>query len=431
MHASGRAVGHCGNGRIYVDGGCPGETVDVEIDRVQRGYRYGRVTAVVNASPHRVTPFCRHYGLCGGCSWQHLSYEAQGHWKREILRQALHKYAIDTPDIPSVLPSPLTQGYRNKATYAFTDADYLSHMPVVGFHVGDRRDAVFAVAECSLLPPMMQETAVAIADTARRLAIPFYNYTARSGLLKSLQLRTTTTGQLLAMPEYTTDDPRLINCMHAFQEACPAVSTWFYTTGNAAPVHFAGEPRLMERSGALTFRYSPLSFYQPNPLQAENLCAQVQAFADPKGDEQVCDLYTGIGTLACHVADRAMAVIGVEGNVDAIADAIGNAATNRIANTRFVVGDILHTFTDNFITAHGCPDILILDPPRAGTLIEIKKTILRAAPRRVVYVSCNPVSLAFDLKQLCEDYRVAAIRPIDMFPHTPHVESVVLLERKA
>jgi 23S rRNA (uracil1939-C5)-methyltransferase len=296
--------------------------------------------------------------------------------------------------------------------------------------VGDRRDAVCAVAECPLLPPAMQEAAATITDTAQRLAIPFYNYPARSGLLKSLQLRATTAGQLLAMPEYTTDDPRIHDWMHAFREACPTVDAWLYTVGSATPTPFAGEPRLTERSGSLTFRYSPLAFYQPNPLQAENLCAQVQTFADPKGDEQVYDLYTGIGTLACHVAGRAAAVIGIEGNAEAIADAIGNAAENGFANTHFVVGDILHTFTDAFIAAHGRPDILILDPPRAGTLIEIKKTILRAAPRRVVYVSCNPVSLAFDLKQLCEGYHVEAIQPIDMFPHTPHVETVVLLKRK-
>ncbi|MDR0667375.1 MAG: 23S rRNA (uracil(1939)-C(5))-methyltransferase RlmD [Prevotellaceae bacterium] len=431
MHSSGRSVGRCGASRIYTDGGCPGETVEVEIDRVQRGYRYGRVNAVVNASPRRVAPFCPHYGLCGGCNWQHLAYDAQLHWKREILRQALNKYAVQTPDVPPVLPSPLTLGYRNKATYAFTHADGLSHAPAAGFHAADCRRTVCAVAECGLLPPAMQATAAAITDAARRRAIPFYNYGARSGLLKSLQLRTTTTGQLLAMPDFTTDTPRIRDCMHAFREACPDVTAWFYTLDGGAPIYVAGDAFLTERSGALTFRYSPGAFYQPNPLQAENLCAQVVAFADPQDDDRVYDLYTGVGTLACHIAGRAAAVVGVEGSADAIADASANAARNGMANVRFVAGDILQTFTDDFVAAHGRPDVLILDPPRAGTLIEIKKAILRAAPRKVVYVSCNPVSLAFDLKQLCEGYHVAAIRPIDMFPHTQHVETVALLERKA
>ena len=430
MHSSGRAVGRCGASRIYTDGGCPGETVEVEIDRVQRGYRYGRVTAVVEASPRRAAPFCPHYGLCGGCNWQHLAYDAQLHWKREILRQALDKYAVRTPDVPPVLPSPLTQGYRNKATYAFTHADGLSHAPAAGFHAADCRPTVCAVAECGLLPPAMQEAAAAITDTAGRLAIPFYNYEARSGLLKSLQLRATTAGQLLAMPDFTAASPRIREWMLAFREACPTVTAWFYTLAGDAPVYFAGDAFLTERSGALTFRYGPAAFYQPNPLQAERLCAQVAAFVDPQGDDRVYDLYAGVGTLACHIAGRAAAVVGVEGSAAAVADAVGNAARNGIANARFVVGDVLHTFTDDFVAAHGRPDVLILDPPRAGTLIEIKKTILRAAPRRVVYVSCNPVSLAFDLKQLCEGYRVAALRPIDMFPHTQHVETVALLIRK-
>jgi 23S rRNA (uracil1939-C5)-methyltransferase len=431
MHSSGRAVGRCGASRVYVDGGLPGETVDLAIDRVQRGYRYGKVVDVVVASPLRTTPFCRHYGICGGCPWQHLRYDGQRHWKREILRNALQKYAVETPEIPPVAPSPLQQGYRNKAEYTFTQAAFATHLPSLGFHVGERRADVCSIDECFLSPPAVHKVAVAIRDAAAMQGLPFYDYPSRSGLLKSLQVRTTTAGALSVLLETTAPEPRVTDFLRTMQGQCPEVGSWFYGSGgDEAPVCAGGAPCLTERSGDMRFRYQPRSFYQPNPLQAENLCALVRTFAGLSGREAVYDLYTGIGTLACHVARDAAVVTGIEGNAAAIADATFNAAANGLTNTRFFVGDILHTFNDGFMARHGVPDVVILDPPRSGTLIEIKKTLLRAAPQKIVYVSCNPVSLAFDLKQLCENYHVAALQPIDMFPHTYHVETVVLLERR-
>jgi 23S rRNA (uracil1939-C5)-methyltransferase len=429
IHSSGKAVGYCGSSRIYADGGIPGEIVDLEIDRVQRGYRYGKTVHVVQASTQRVAPFCKHYGVCGGCLWQHIAYNEQLNLKREILQNALRKYNIATPAIPPVLPSPLQQGYRNKSEYAFTHSAYDSGSPALGFHAGERRDAVCAIDECYLQPAAVQQTADIIKNAAVELDLPFYNYPNRNGLLKSLQLRTTTRGQLLALLDVTEDDSRVTNFLQHLQKICTGVTSWFYSCDAKEPVHVAGNHYLTEYSDGLVFRYSPQSFYQPNPLQAENLCAQVRSFAAFKGNERVYDLYTGIGSLACHVARDAAEVVGIEGNAAAIADAQYNAAFNGLHNVHFIIGDILHTFNDSFVAAHWRPDAIILDPPRSGTLIEIKKTILRAAPQKIIYVSCNPVSLAFDLTQLCENYRVAAIQPVDMFPHTHHVETVVLLER--
>jgi len=421
IHSSGRAVGSTGTGRIYVDGAMPNEIVDLETDRRQRGFRYGKTIKIIAQSPQRVQPFCKHYGTCGGCLWQHYSYEAQLQWKREILLNALQKYEIITPEVPAVISSPLLQGYRNKSEYAFAAPDNL------GFHEIERRDTVCAIDECFLQPEIVQETAITIKNAAKKQGLPFYDYHTRQGLLRSLQLRTTTAGQLLVWLVCAVDDSRIISFLQHLQELLPKVNAWFYSIDREAPIHVTGMQHLIEHSDDFVFRYSPSAFYQPNPLQAENIFRQVQKYAALEGHELVYDLYTGIGTLACHVARDACMVIGVEGNASAIADAQYNASANNLTNTRFLVGDILHTFKDDFIAEHGRPDVVILDPPRSGTLIEIKKTILRAAPQKVVYVSCNPVSLAFDLKQLCEGYRVAAIQPFDMFPHTHHVETVVLL----
>jgi 23S rRNA (uracil1939-C5)-methyltransferase len=424
IHSSGRAIGSTGISRIYVDGGMPGETVDLETDRRQRGFRYGKITNIIEQSPQRTKPFCKHCGICGGCLWQHYSYEAQLHWKREILFNALRKYEITTPELPAVLPSPLLQAYRNKSEYAFAAPNSL------GFHEIERRDMVCNIEACFLQPEIVQQTVIVIKNAAKEQGLPFYDYFTRQGLLRSLQLRTTTTGQLLVWLVCAIDDCSIIPFLQHLQQLLPKVNAWFYSIDRGEPVLVAGEQYLTERSADLVFRYSASAFYQPNPLQAENICRQVRAYAALEGRELVYDLYTGIGTLACHIARDARVVIGVEGNASAIADAQYNATANNLTNTRFLVGDILHTFKDDFIAAHGRPDVVILDPPRSGTLIEIKKTILRAAPQKIVYVSCNPVSLAFDLKQLCESYRVTAIQPFDMFPHTHHIETVVLLERK-
>jgi 23S rRNA (uracil1939-C5)-methyltransferase len=401
----------------------PGETVDLETDRRQRGFRYGKVLNIVERSPQRVQPFCKHCGICGGCLWQYYSYEAQLQWKREILLNALQKYEINVPEVPTVAPSPLLQGYRNKSEYTFAAPDAL------GFHEIERRDAVCNIEECFLQPETVQQTAVAVKIAAKEQGLPFYDYFTRQGLLRSLQLRTTAAGQLLAWLVCAVDDNRILPFLQYLQQLLPDVSSWFYSIDRGEPVCVAGEQYLTEHSGDLIFRYGASAFFQPNPLQAENLCAQVRSFAALEGHELAYDLYTGIGALACHIARDARRVIGIEGNASAIADAQHNASANHIANTCFLTGDILHTFKDDFIAAHGRPDIVILDPPRSGTLIEIKKTILRTAPQKVVYVSCNPVSLAFDLKQLCEGYRVAAIQPFDLFPHTHHVETVALLEK--
>ncbi len=444
MHSGGRSYGYAGKNKIYVDGGIPGEMVNVSLERSQRAFRVGNINGIDEISIHRIVPFCEHAGWCGGCNWQHMDYPAQLHWKKQLLLDALKKYEIETPEVPAVIGSPQLLAYRNKAEYAFNDACRISPENTttcagIGFHAGDSRDTVFDIHQCYLLPEPAHSIALKAKQTALEKLLPFYNYHGRSGLLRHLTLRTTSMGDLMLILGITRDDERIMDFINQLLSDFPEITSAYYaiveSSGQGlhqdALHHVSGKRYLTEQLGALSFRISPTSFYQPNPLQAAAVYKQVKEFAQLSGKELVYDLYTGIGSIACYIAPQAGKVIGIEGNSGAIDDAIYNARLNNIENTYFLTGDILQTFTPSFVEAHGKPDAIILDPPRSGTLIEIKKTILQAAPPKIVYVSCNPVSLAWDLKQLCENYVVTAIRAFDMFPHTHHVETVVLLRNKS
>jgi len=406
FHSGGRAAGVADGDtptpkQIYVDNVIPGEEAQVELLRRLRGFRQGVVHHLLKPSPDRVIPFCPHATICGGCNWQHISYPAQLHWKREILVNALTKYEIVTPPVPEVIPSPLLQGYRNKSEYACS--------PVLGFHQRDHSKTVFACDVCFLQPPHVHQVAKMI---------------AQRGAFQSIQIRTTTLGDTFCILGLSQPDHALFERLRV---EIPDINGWYYAIDNDI-VHFGGATHLKEKVDNLRFRYSPLSFYQPNPLQAVAVYCKILEYAQLTGRETVYDLYTGIGSIACMVAKNAKKVIGIEGNPGAIIDARNNATINNINNTQFITGDILETFTYDFVNSHPKADLIILDPPRSGTLTEIKKAIIYANPQKIIYVSCNPVSLAWDLKQLCAGgYQITALQPFDMFPHTHHIETVCLL----
>ena len=388
IHSGGRAAGTAetdtGAKTIYADNAIPGEEAEVEIMRRQRGFRQAVVRRLLKASPDRITPFCPHASICGGCNWQHMAYPAQRYWKRQILIDALAKYEIETPPVPDVAPSPLQQGYRNKSEYAFASQPE----PIFGFHPKEEAHKIFECDTCFLQPPRVHLMAKKVFELTKGLPLQY------------LQIRTTTLGDTC--------------CIFGF----------------AAQQYVVGSARLTEKIDSIAFEYGPFSFFQPNPLQAVALYRQIKRYAGLSGSETVYDLYTGIGSIACYIADGAKEVIGIEGNPAAVLDAKENAKINGMAHVRFIAGDILETFTSDFVDRNPKADLIILDPPRSGTLIEIKKAILYAAPQKIIYVSCNPVSLAWDLKQLCAGgYRVTALQPFDMFPHTHHVETVCLLEK--
>lgn len=440
MHPGGRAFSP---DKIYVSGGIPGEEVEIIKER-RKGFRCGRVTNVLIPSPYRILPFCPHAQECGGCPWQHISYEGQLLWKKEILLGALQKYAIPLPPegIPDVLPSPLLKGYRNKAEYTFEAGTPGMQENVMGFHNAEDRNRVFDCRECSLVPEDLHRFALQVKKTALEQNIPFSHYASRTGLLRNVLLRCTTKGDLCVVPGFSRCETGVIEpFMEALSTSCPGVTSWYYCTDSVF-FHFAGDTYMHETSQGLDFLISPAAFYQPNPLQANRLYGTVLEMANNvlttdrnviSQTAPIFDLYTGIGTMACMLAalDKERHVTGIEGNAAAVGDAVKNASRNGLKNVDFITGDILETFTTGFVSGYEQPALIVLDPPRSGTLTEIKKATIASQTRHIIYVSCNPVSLAWDLKQLCEGgYVVKEIRPLDMFPYTQHVETIVLCSRQ-
>ncbi|MDP4210947.1 MAG: 23S rRNA (uracil(1939)-C(5))-methyltransferase RlmD [Bacteroidota bacterium] len=441
IHSAGKAVGQHNGKNIFVDFGIPGETVEVMLDRRKRGFYCASIDRIKVQSPQRVAPFCQHFGTCGGCNWQHMNYPKQLHLKKLILQNALTKYQIETPEIPDVIPSPSTVHFRNKVEYAF-DGEYNtpdSHN-YLGFHPFDRRDRVIDIEECWLQREPSRTIYEKIKSIAIDLGLPFYNYEERSGFLRNLIIRTSTTNETLVIIGFCYDDKeRRDVLLQRIKGSVSEINSLMFTILSSPEkgfadgeiiLHSGGPGFLTEKMDGINYRISPKAFYQPNPAQANVIYQKIVEFGNFSGNEFVYDLYTGAGTIACYIASKVRKILGIEGSPDAITDAFINAQINNLPNTDFICGDVLRTFNNDFVSAREKPDIIILDPPRSGTLIEIKKTIIRASPSKIIYVSCNPVSLAFDLTMLTNGYRVTKIQPIDMFPHTHHVETVVLLEKQ-
>ena len=437
IHSAGRSYGKLGTCTVYVDFTIPDELVDIKIPKRQKGYSIGFLERVIEPSPNRAVPFCQHFGYCGGCSWQHIDYSYQLELKRQLLLNALNKYEIAVPDIPLTIASPQQQHYRNKLEYAFSVDE--GGQPILGFHPYDRFDSVVPIDECFLQP----EPSRKIAETAKFLAIemgiPFYNQRDGSGVIRSLTIRTTNTNEVMVIVGFTPNDTALIiPYLQQLQDRIPEICSLYFcqladyksSVASSQLSLFSGSVYLHEKMDGYTFRLSPKAFFQPNREQARAIYQAIVDVADFKQSDLVYDLYTGVGSIACYIAAKVGKAIGIEGSHEAIEDASYNARLNGTTNVEFLAGDILETFKPAFIAQHGKPDVVILDPPRSGTLIEIKRTIVEAEPRKIIYLSCNPVSLAFDLKMLTDGYRVSYIQPFDMFPHTQHVETLTVLERE-
>ena len=448
VHSSGRCITVHENKNVYLDFGIPGETVTFAMERKRQGFRTGQVIESITVSPHRVDPFCIHHRNCAGCPWQHIDYPFQLELKRKILINALNKYSITTPHIPSVIPSPEIHYYRHRLEYTFSSSPFREGHPqetgpagpALGFHRYGEPGKIVDIRECYL----QSEPSRAICEFVKSFAIEqgfeFYHHEQKTGFLRSLSIRTTRSGEALVVVGFSEDRPvereiLLSRIMHEF----PSVVSLLWTL-HLSPSHsqlqgelipFGGtKPYLYMVIGGNRFRVHASSFFQPNPRQAEQIFLTAREWTDLTGHEKVYDLYTGVGTLALFLASHAGNITAIDGSTGAIEDALENAQFNGIDNVEFIPGDILLTFKPEFLAQHGKPDLVVLDPPRSGTLIEIKKTINISGAGKVLYLSCNPVSLAFDLKQLTEVYMITRIQPFDMLPHTHHLETLVLLERK-
>ena len=452
--AEGKAIARVDNLVIFVPYVVPGDVVDLQIKRKKHSYAEAEAVKIYHYSDKRAVPFCQHYGVCGGCQWQVLAYPEQLKYKQQQVIDNLTRIGkVTLPEISPILGSEQTEGYRNKLEYTFSNKRWLTReevacnvvyeqMNAVGFHIPGAFDKVLAIEKCWLQDDISNRIRNAIRDYAYEHEYPFINLRSHEGMLRNLIIRTSTTGQLMVIvvAQVKTDEEmkRFATLLEYVADRFPEITSLLYIINNKVndsigdlDVHtFRGEDHIFEEMEGLRFKVGPKSFYQTNSRQAYNLYKIARQFAGLTGNELVYDLYTGTGTIANFVSRQARQVIGIEYVPEAIEDARVNSEINGIGNTLFFAGDMKDILTEDFIHTHGRPDVIITDPPRAGMHPDVVNVILAAAPRRIVYVSCNPATQARDLQLLDPKYSVKAVQPVDMFPHTYHVENVVLLERR-
>ena len=449
--AEGNSLARINDKVVFIPFGAPGDIVDVKIDRSRKSYSEGHTERMVKPSEIRVTPRCRHFGVCGGCRWQHLPYDIQLELKQRQVKDALERIAkVALPEISPIIGSENVWSYRNKMEYTFSNKKWLTFdqlksgeefpdRDAAGFHIPGAFDKVLDIEECHLQDSLGDRLRLFIKDYGKRNGLSFYDLRAQSGLLRTLMIRIASTGQVMAVMVFGSDEPEPIKALlDAVAGEFPEITSLQYvintklndTIADQDVLVYKGSPYIEEEMEGLRFRVGPKSFYQTNSRQAERLYNVVRDFAELSGKELVYDLYTGTGTIANFVASKAAKVIGIEYVEDAIRDARVNSETNGIGNTVFFAGDMKDVLTDGFVAEHGVPDVMIVDPPRAGMHQDVVNVILNASPERIVYVSCNPSTQARDIALLDGSYKVDRVQPVDMFPHTHHVENVVRLVRR-
>ena len=439
---------------VFVPYVVPGDVVDIQVRRKRHHYAEGTAIKIHQYAENRVEPFCQHFGVCGGCKWQMLPYETQIANKQQQIFDNLTRIGkIELPAISPIIGSEKTMFYRNKLEFTFSNKRWLTEeevkaeviyeqMNAVGFHIPGAFDKVLAVEKCWLQSDLSNEIRNAVRDYAYAHNYSFFNLRSQEGMLRNMVIRTSTTGELMVILicKIITEEE-----MASFKEILQYIATTFpqitslmYVVNNKCNdtfadlevKHFSGNDYIFEEMEGLRFKIGPKSFYQTNSEQAYTLYSVTRDFAGLTGNELVYDLYTGTGTIANFVAKKAKQVVGIEYVPEAIEDAKVNSAINSIENTLFYAGDMKDLLTQDFINQHGKPDVIITDPPRAGMHLDVVNAILFAAPQRIVYVSCNPATQARDLALFDIDYKVTKVQPVDMFPHTQHVENVVLLEKR-
>ena len=452
--AEGKALARVDDLVVFVPFVVPGDVVDLQLRRKKHSYAEAEAVNFHSYSQERAVPFCKHYGVCGGCKWQCLAYEHQLKYKQQQVVDALTRIGkVELPPVMPILGSENTRAYRNKLEFTFSNKRWLTwqevaeqvtydNMDALGFHIPGAFDKVLDIEECGLMCDLNNRLRNGIRDFAHSEGIPFFDLRTQTGVLRNIMIRTSTTGEvMLLLQAKVTDDVAMAQVQKVLgyiAEAFPEVTSLLYVVNNKCndtfgdlEVHtFKGTDVIFEEMEGLRFKVGPKSFYQTNSAQAYNLYKVAREFAALTGDEVVYDLYTGTGTIANFVAAKAKKVVGIEYVEDAIIDARVNAELNGFNNLTFFAGDMKDILTKEFIDIHGRPDVIITDPPRAGMHNDVIDTILFAAPRRIVYVSCNPATQARDLALLDAAYKVTAVQPVDMFPHTHHVENVVLLEKR-
>ena len=466
--AEGKSLVRVNDMVIFVPFTVPGDVVDLQIRKKRHSYCEAEVIRFVELSKVREVPMCQHFGVCGGCKWQNLPYEEQLKAKQKQVHDQLKRIGkIELPEFMPILGSVKTKEYRNKLEFGFSNKRWMTKEEInderleikdknaVGFHITGAFDKILPIEKCWLMDDLHNKIRNEIRDYALEHDLSFFDLRAQTGLLRDLIIRNSNTGEWMVIMQFhlgaspcpsegggngwdTCDGRKALALMQHIADNFPEITSLMYvdnqkcndTIGDLDILTFKGNDYIYETMEDLKFKVGPKSFYQTNTEQAYHLYSVARKFAGLTGNELVYDLYTGTGTIANFVAKEAKQVIGIEYVPEAIEDAKINSEVNNISNTLFYAGDMKDILNDEFIAEHGKPDVIITDPPRAGMHQDVIQTILKACPKRIVYVSCNPATQARDLADLDCQYKVAAVQPVDMFPHTPHVENVVLLERR-
>lgn len=452
--AEGKALARVNELVVFVPFAVPGDVVDLQVRRKKHSYCEAEIIRFIKYSERRVKPFCQHFGICGGCKWQNIPYDEQLRMKQKQVYDQLTRIGkVNLPEFNQILGSVKTQGYRNKLEFGCSNRRWLTQeeitsgsdftqMNAVGFHITGAFDKILPIEKCWLMDDLQNKIRNAIRDYAYEHDIVFYDIRKQCGLLRDIMVRNSDTGEWMVLIQfhYEKDEDEVIakNLLQHIADGFPEITSLLYVnnqkgndTFNDLNIEvFKGNDYIYETMDGLTFKVGAKSFYQTNTKQAYHLYSVVRDFANLTGNELVYDLYTGTGTITNFVSRYAKRVIGIEYVPEAIEDAKINSEINNISNTLFFAGDMKDILTESFISENGTPDIIITDPPRAGMHPDVVQTIIKTAPKRIVYVSCNPATQARDLSLLDNLYEVVAVQPVDMFPHTPHVENVVLLNRR-
>ena len=447
----GKAIARVDNFVTFVNNALPGDVVDIRVKKRKKSFQEGIAVHFHSRSEQRIDPFCFHFGHCGGCRWQDLKYESQLKYKQKEVIDNLQRIGkLDIPEVLPILASPKQQHYRNKLEFTFSNKRWLTkeemqqdeifgNRDALGFHIPGMFDKILDIRECYLQPEPSNTIRLAIKDFAVKNKFDFFDLRSQEGFLRNLIIRTTITGEVMVIVSFYADDVEKRTALLDFiNNKFGMISSLMYvinskpndTIADLPVKSFAGKDHIIEKMGDLQFKIGPKSFFQTNSIQAINLYKVVQDFASLKGDEIVYDLYTGTGTIANFIAGKCAKVIGIEQIPEAIEDAKENSTINGIRNTRFFTGDMKDILPPGFCRKNGLPHVVILDPPRAGVHKKVIESLISTEPDRIVYVSCNPATQARDVKPLLDNYTLEKIQPVDMFPHTYHVENVLLLRKK-
>lgn len=459
--AEGKCVAHVNDMAVFVPFVVPGDVVDLQVRKKKHKYCEAEAVRIIERSSLRTTPMCDHFGICGGCKWQNLRYEEQLKAKQQQVYDQLSRIGkVELPEFMPILGSQKISEYRNKLEFGCANKRWytkeeIAQMPpreegtegnlnesAIGFHITGAFDKIYPISKCHLMDDLHNQIRNEIRDYTLAHHFTYYDIRQQVGLLRDMVFRNSNTGEWMLILQFHYDEPgddeKAQQLLAHIAEKFPQLTSILYvdnqkgndTFGDLDLTLYKGTDHIFETMEDLRFKVGPKSFYQTNTDQAYHLYCVARNFAGLTGSELVYDLYTGTGTIANFVARKARKVVGIEYVPEAIEDAKINSQINHIDNTLFYAGDMKDILTDEFVARHGRPDVIITDPPRAGMHPDVVNVILNAAPQRVVYVSCNPATQARDLALMDAQYRVARVQPVDMFPHTPHVENVVLLEKR-